>query len=75
MEVILTNPTERELIRMRKDAEYDWNTIVYSAETRGEKRGAANTRAEVARGMKRDGIDPGLISKYTGLTVEEISLL
>ena len=71
MEVILTNPTERELIRMRKDAEYDWNTIVYSA----ERRGAANTRAEVARGMKRDGIDPGLISKYTGLTVEEISLL
>jgi hypothetical protein len=30
MQLIMSNPTEREMIRMRQDAENDWRTIVNS---------------------------------------------
>ena len=36
---------------------------------------AAQGKAEMARGMKRDGVDPALISKYSGLTLTEIAVL
>ena len=83
MEIILTNPQERELLRRRQFAEYDWNTMIGSAERRGEKKGMKEGmkegekkgKAEVARSMKYDGVDPTFISKYFGLTLEEISAL
>ena len=106
MQVIMANPTERELIRMRQDAVYDWNTQIRAAERRGAqsakraveqakaraaqaeeeaaqakaqaeqaKAQAEQAKAEIARGMKRDGVDPALISKYSGLTLEEIAAL
>jgi predicted transposase YdaD len=39
MELIMANPTERDLIRARLDAELDHRTLMHEAEDRGEKRG------------------------------------
>ena len=79
MQVIMTNPTERDMIRMRQDAEIDRRTELNSAERRGERRGVrmgiSQGKIEMARGMKRDGVDPVFISKYSGLTMEEIAAL
>ena len=79
MQVIMTNPTEREMIRMRQDAEIDRRTEINSAERRGERRGGrmgiSQGKIEMARSMKRDGVDSFFISKYSGLTMEEIAAL
>ena len=89
MQVIMANPTERELIRMRQDSANDWYTQIRAAERRGAqnaqraveqaKAEAAQAKAqgkvEIARNMKRDGVDPALISKYSGLPLKEIAAL
>ena len=87
MELIMANPTERELIRMRQDAEYDWNTLIRAAEKQGIEKGLekgiekgieqgkAENNAEIARRMKRKGYAPGVITELCGLTQEEISAL
>jgi len=41
----------------------------------GMAQGMAQGRAEVARNMKREGLDPGLIAKMTGLSFDEIQNL
>ena len=35
MKLIMSNPTERELIRMRQDAEIDWRTAMNSEREEG----------------------------------------
>ena len=35
----------------------------------------ARGRAEVARQMLQDAVDPDLVSKYTGLSIKELSSL
>ena len=71
MQFIMANPTEREMLRMRRDGEIDRRTEVNAA----RRQGKAEMAAEMARGMKRDGVDPVFISKYSGLTLEEIRAL
>jgi len=44
-------------------------------ETLGEARGEANKALEIARSMKKDGIDPAVIAKHTGLSLSEIKRL
>ena len=75
MQVIMANPTEREMIRMRQDAEIDRRTELNAAKRQGMKQGKAEMAREMARGMKRDGVDPAFITKYSGLTLEEINAL
>jgi predicted transposase/invertase (TIGR01784 family) len=41
----------------------------------GEARGEANKAIEIARNMKNDGATPAMISKYTGLSLDEINRL
>ncbi len=67
MELIMSNPTEREWIRMRRDAEMDRRTEIRAAER--------NAHIEDARKMKADKLEPKLIAKYTGLSVAEIDAL
>ena len=79
MELILTNPTERELIRMRQAAQSDWITMK-NAERRagrkeGREEGRKETKIEIARGLKKEGIDPSIIVRSTGLSLEEIAKL
>jgi len=67
MELIMSNPTEREWIRMRRDAEIDRRTEIRDAERK--------TKREIAKGMKADKLEPELIAKYTGLSAAEIDAL
>jgi predicted transposase/invertase (TIGR01784 family) len=61
--------------------------VLETARIEGESRGRAEGRAEgrtegraerdieIARSMKKDGIDPAVIAKYTGLSLTEIKRL
>lgn len=42
-------------------------------ERKGREEGLAEGKAESARAMLADNMDPQLIAKYTGLTAEEIA--
>ncbi len=75
MELIMSNPTERDLIRAKMDAEIDHRTLMLEAEARGEKKGEAAGKADVAFRMKELGMSTDLISSVTGLTPKEISEL
>lgn len=64
MQLIMSNPTEREMIRMRQDAENDWRTVVNS-ERFDEK---INTLADLVR----DGIlSLEVAAGRAGMTVTE----
>ena len=83
MELIMSNPTERDLIRARMDAEIDHRTLMLEAEARGEKKGKAAGEAigkadahkQDAFRMKELGMSSDLISSVTGLSLKEISEL
>ena len=75
MELILTNLAERELIRMRQAAQSDWITMRNSERRAGMEEGRNEAKIEIARGFKREGIDPSVIARNTGLSLEEIARL
>lgn len=67
MEMIMSNPTQREWIRMRLDAEMDRRTEIHAAER--------NAKLEVAKGLKKDGVPMDIIARNTGLSSKEIAEL
>ena len=67
MEMIMSIPTQREWIRMRRDAGIDRRTEIRAAER--------NAKLEVAKQMKLDGVSTELVQKYTELSIEEIEKL
>ena len=71
MKLIMSNPTEREIIRMRQAAQNDWITMRNSE----RKAGMQEAKLEMARGLKRDGVDPAIIAKNSGLSLSEIAKL
>ena len=71
MEMIMSNPTQREWIRMRRDAEMDRRTEIRAAERNAER----NAHIKDAKGLKDEGIDPTVIAKVTGLSLREIAEL
>ncbi len=71
MELIMSNPTERDLIRARMDAEIDHRTLMLEAEERGK----ADAHKQDAFRMKEIGMSLDLISSITGLSLEDISEL
>ena len=83
MELIMANPIEREMLRMRRDAEIDRRTEILSAERRGKaqgvkqgiEQGIEQEKVEIAGGMKRKGFAPSVISELCGLTLEEVHAL
>ena len=50
-------------------------TARLDGEAVGEARGETNKALEIARSMKKDGIDPAVIAKHTGLSLTEIKRL
>ena len=44
-------------------------------EKRGEKRGITKGKIETARNMLKDGLSVDLITKYTGISAQQISEL
>ena len=83
MQLIMSNPTEREMIRMRQDAHRDEITMIADAERRGEergekrgeKRGVELEKRETAKRMKDKGFSVEDIMEITGLSDEEIEKL
>ena len=83
MQLIMSNPTEREMIRMRQDAHRDEITLIAEAERRGEKRGEEHgekrgvelVKRETAKRMKDKGFSVEVITEITGLSAEEIEKL
>ena len=71
MEMIMSIPTQREWIRMRRDAEIDRRTEINAA----EKRGADQRNLENAKGFKEKGVDPAVIASVTGIPIAEIDKL
>lgn len=65
--MIMSNPTEREMIYMRRDAQNDWRTVLNSE--------IQDAKIEMTKGLKRDGVDPSVIAKNSGLTLSEIEAL
>lgn len=61
--IAINDPTLIRRYRLDVDARRDEATRQYMA------------HAEDAKRMKADGMDPALIAKYTGLTVDQISRL
>ena len=71
MEMIMSNPTEREWIRMRRDAEIDRRSEIKAAERNGER----NANLKTAKNCKDAGIDLAVIAKVTGLSLAEVEAL
>ena len=67
-EAFMKNESERYLYELREKGQRDYDSAMITAEQRGELKGNQKT----ARSMLTDGMSPDLISKYTGLTIEEI---
>ena len=61
--IAINDPTLVRMYRMYQDARRDEATRLFVA------------RAEVAKRMKDDGMDSALISRYTGLTLDQIDSL
>ena len=76
MQVILSNPSEREMIRARMDAEIDWRTNLNAArregeiigEKRGEERGELKTLARLVKNGKLSVLDA---AEQVEMTVSE----
>ena len=55
-----------------------WAELAYAEEkglAEGRAEGRAEGLAETARAMLADGMDPVLVTKYTGLSAEELEAL
>ena len=65
------NPEMREKERQRQRFLVDYNLTVGAARSEGKIEG----KTDIARNMKKEGFDTGLIAKITGLSSEEIAQL
>ena len=61
---------------------HDYWTYLATIETaenkgiaKGEAKGRAKEKLEIARNMKKDGVDLNVIAKYTGLSAKDIERL
>ena len=55
--------------------QYDKKIALADERRIGRKEGIKDEKYSIAKSMKKDGADINLISKYTGLTIEEIRKL
>jgi len=70
-DIFMKNEEERRLYELREKGRRDYTNALLTSERRGELR----SKQEIARSMLADAMSPDLISKFTGLTVEEIEIL
>jgi predicted transposase/invertase (TIGR01784 family) len=70
-EAFIKSESDRYLYELREKGRHDYNNAMSTAEKRGEAKG----KLEIARSMLADAMSADLISKFTGLTVEEIEAL
>ncbi len=51
----------------------DWFSVMKTAEIKGEAKGRAEEKYEIARNLKNCGVDTATIISATGLSAEEIA--
>ena len=71
LEYMSKNDKERHIIDSFKDYERDYYNDTKTAKEEGIEEG----KIEIARNMFKEGLDINIISKYSGLTIEEINKL
>ncbi len=54
---------------------WDINNVIDTAEKKGVEKGRKEQALEIARDMKKDGLSPTVIARYTGLFEEEVNKL
>ena len=66
--------SKQEYFQYEADRKVYWdnNSVMYTAQYEGERKGRDERSLEIARNMKKEGFDPAMIAKMTGLTPEEI---
>ena len=64
-----------QAIREQLRAEEEWRRGYNSAVAASKEEGKAEANKATAKKMKADGLSSEMISKYTGLSLEEISKL
>ena len=65
---------ERYMMSMVRERDA-MRTAKFEGRMEGQKEGRVEGRVEVARNLKADGLEPALIMKYTGLSLEEVEAL
>ena len=63
------------VIKSIEEKEMDNEAAKYNSHQKGLKEGEKNKSIEIAKNMLKEGLDINLISKLSGLTVDEIKLL
>ena len=66
---------ERELYEIRERSRLTYNTEINEAKRKGLAEGKNEEKREIAKKMKKEGLDIKLIQKITNLSEEEIALL
>ena len=74
-DVILGNEELIRLAELKEKGEMDERNMKRVAREEGHKSGLIDKQIEVAKLMKKDNVDISMISKYTGLSKEEIEKL
>ena len=75
LEKLAMNPEDRELYELRLKAIRDEMNIRYSGYIDGKAEGKNERNIEIAQNMLKENINIELISKVTGLSLEEIENL
>ena len=71
LEQLSEDPETRRLYEARQKALHDYASAIGEAEDKGRMEG----RMETARAMLAEGMDVALVSKVTGLSLEEVQRL
>jgi len=74
-EYVKYSPTLQEAYQNDLKVYRDNRNVMDTARIEGEAKGRAERDAEIARNMKKDGVELSVIAKYTGLSPEEIERL
>ena len=79
IEKLNEDPEFIEVVSKEKDAEMVHNTLIKEGYeqgmSQGLEQGISSRNIEIAKNMLKDNIDISIISKYTGLSKEEIEEL
>ncbi len=74
-ERFVSSKEEMEVYNARDAFLYGQNVMLKREREEGMKEGIKETKISMARNMKNDKVDFNTISKYTGLSIEEIEKL
>ena len=75
MELIMKEPSQRQLLWERKLALMDYNTEIRSARQEGLQEGIAIANLKTAGALKAEGVSAAIIARTTGYSLDEIEKL